>query len=165
MTIENFDQMYVAELQELASAQRQLEEAHERMAQAARHPEVKALLSRHRDETKTQRERLETVLRAHRASPTAHTDQAMQALIGEADKMLDQLQGDALRDAGLVASAQKIAHYEIATFGTAAALAGQLRLPEEQRILHQCVEEERQADQALSRLAMVDLNPAAAVAG
>jgi ferritin-like metal-binding protein YciE len=68
------------------------------------------------------------MLREHGANPMAHTDQAMQALVHETRKMLGILGGDDLRDAGLIASAQKLEHYKIATYGTAAALAGQLDL-------------------------------------
>jgi len=81
-----------------------------------------------------------TILRKHGASATAHTDQAMQALVTETKKMLTILKADDLRDAGLIASAQKLEHYEIAAYGTAAALAGQLDLRDEQKMLHLSLE-------------------------
>src|SRR5258708_17428546 len=143
MEINNFKDMYLAELQELVSVEGQLADALLRMAGAASHPALKRALLHHRAETETQRERLITILLKHGANPTAHIDQAMQALVTETKKMLTILKMDDLRDAGLIASAQKLEHYEIAAYGTAAALAGQLDLRDEQKMLHLSLEEER----------------------
>jgi ferritin-like metal-binding protein YciE len=73
-------------------------------------------------------------------------------------KTILMLKGDELRDAGLLASAQKIEHYEIAAYGTAAALAGQLDLRDEQKMLHMNLEEEREFDAVLTRLAKGEVN-------
>jgi ferritin-like metal-binding protein YciE len=97
-------------------------------------------------------------LQNHGAKLRAHTDQAMEALINETEKMLSLLEGDDLRDAGLIASAQKLEHYEIAAYGTAAALAGQLELRDDQRMLHDSLEEERKVDAALTKLAKGEVN-------
>jgi ferritin-like metal-binding protein YciE len=72
--------------------------------------------------------------------------------------MITILKADDLRDAGLIASAQKIEHYEIAAYGTAAALAGQLGLRDEQKMLHMSLEEERQVDVLLTELAKREVN-------
>lgn len=69
----------------------------------------------------------------------------MEGLVHETEKMLGILKGNELRDAGLIASAQKLEHYEMAAYGTAAALAGQLDFRDDQRTLHVSLEEERQA--------------------
>jgi len=164
MEISNFKDMYLAELQELVSVEGQLSDALLRMAGAASHPALKRALVHHRAETETQRERLLTILEKHGASPTAHTDQAMQALITETKKMLTILMDDDLRDAGLIASAQKLEHYEIAAYGTAAALAGQLDLRDEQKMLHRSLEEEKQVDALLTQLAKREVNPDAVAA-
>jgi ferritin-like metal-binding protein YciE len=164
MEIRNFSDMYIAELQELVSVESQLADALLRMAGAASHPALKRLLLHHRAETETQRERLVTILHKHGASPTAHTDQAMQALVTETKKMLTMLMDDDLRDAGLIASVQKLEHYEIAAYGTAAALAGQLDLRDEQKMLHLSLEEEKQIDARLTQLAKREVNPDAVAA-
>ena len=88
----------------------------------------------------------------------------MQALIAETMKMLAMLKTDNLRDADLIASAQRIEHYEIAAYGTAAALAGQLNLRDEQKMLHLSLEEEKRADALLTQLAKREVNPAALAA-
>ena len=88
----------------------------------------------------------------------------MEALLNETEKVLSLLEDDNLRDAGLVASAQKLEHYEIAAYGTAAALASQLELRDDQRMLHDSLEEERKTDAALTKLAKGEVNQDAAAA-
>jgi len=131
MRMNSFKDMYLAELQELLSVEIQLADALLRMAATATHPSLKRALIHRRAETETEALRILTILKKHGADETAHIDQAMQALIVETRKMMMLLRNDDLRDAGLIASAQKIEHYEIAAYGTAAALAGQLSLRDE----------------------------------
>jgi ferritin-like metal-binding protein YciE len=164
MEISKFKEMFLAELQELLNAEQQLCSMLLRMAGAASHPELKRALIHHRAETETQAARLETILARHGADPAAHVDQAMQALIAETMKMLAMLKTDNLRDAGLIASAQRIEHYEIAAYGTTAALAGQLNLRDEQKMLHLSLEEEKRADALLTQLAKREVNPDALAA-
>ena len=162
--INNFKDMYIAELQELVSVEEQRTAALLRMAQMASHSALKDALVRHREETQVQKDRLASILQKHGADPAAHTDQAMQALVKETRKMLGMLTGDDLRDAGLLASAQKLEHYEIAAYGTAAALAGQLDLRDEQKMLHRTLDEEKQIDTLLTQLAKREVNPDALAA-
>jgi ferritin-like metal-binding protein YciE len=164
MKIESFKDMYIAELQELASVERQLAECLPQVAQAASHPALKKTLLDHREESETQKERLEMLLDHHGANPNAHVDQAMQALVYETEKMLPMLEGDDLRDAGLIASIQKLKHYEIASYGTAAALASQLELRNDEDALRESLKEEKQADIALTTLAEHEVNPDALAA-
>jgi ferritin-like metal-binding protein YciE len=163
MQIKTFKDMYIAELQELVRMENQLDIALKRMAEATSHPALKRELLRHRGETKEQAKRLQSILQNHGAKLRAHTDQAMEALLNETEKMLALLEGD-LRDAGLIASAQKLEHYEIAAYGTAAALAGQLELRDDQRMLHDSLEEERKTDATLTKLAKGEVNADAAAA-
>jgi ferritin-like metal-binding protein YciE len=158
MEINSFKDMYLAELQELVSVEAQLADELLRMAGAASNPRLKRAFIHHRAETETQLQRVQTILLKHGANPMAHTDQAMQALLAETKKMMTMLKPDSLRDAGLIASAQKLEHYEIATYGTVAALAGQFGLRDEQKMLHLCLEEERQFDVILTGLAKGEIN-------
>jgi ferritin-like metal-binding protein YciE len=109
-----------------------------------------------------QGDRVRSLLQNHGADGQMHTDQSMQALIAEAEKMAGILQGNDLPDAGLIASAQKLEHYEMAAYGSAAALAGQLNLREDQKQLHAILQEERRADRVLSELAKSEINRDAA---
>jgi ferritin-like metal-binding protein YciE len=164
MELTNFKEMYIAELQELVSVEEQLGEALSAMAEVASHPALKNAFIHHAEQTQVQRKRLESILQKSGASSQVHTDQAMQALLKETKKMFAMLKGDDLRDAGLIASVQKLEHYEIAAYGTAAALAGQLDLRDDQKLLHKSLEEEKQTDIMLTQLAKGEVNPDALAA-
>lgn len=158
MHIYDLKEMYIAELHELVSVEQQLENALLRMAEASSHASLRALLEQHGRETIVQAERLRAMLQKHGADQQLGTDQAMQALINETEKMFEVLKEDSLRDVGIIASAQKVEHYEIAAYGTAVALAGQLELREDQRLLHNSLEQEKRMDELLTRLAKTEIN-------
>ncbi len=164
MQIASLKDLYIAELQELISVETQLAEALPRLAEVASHTTLKKALMQQGNDTEIQKERLIAIVHEHGADPLAHTDQAMQALLTETGKMVAMLNDTDILDAGLIASMQKVAHYEMAAFGTAAALAGQLGLREEQAMLHSSLEEERHADRILTLLAKRDVNPNAMAA-
>jgi ferritin-like metal-binding protein YciE len=163
MHIKKFRDMYLAELQELHSAERQLAVALRHMAQAAANSRLAEALTRHGREAEGQKKRLDFLLRRQGSSPR-HTDKAMQALIVEAQRMALLLSSNVLRDAGLIASVQKLGHYEIAAYGTAAALAGRLGLREDRQILSQSLTEKRRFAGELTRIAEDEVNPEAAAA-
>jgi ferritin-like metal-binding protein YciE len=164
MNVDSFREMYVAELQELRSVEAQLTEALPKMAEAANHPELRQAIQGHLEETRSQRDRLDEVLRRHGAEPREHVDQAMGAIVREADKWAKTVQDADLRDAGLIASAQRVEHYEIAVYGTLATWAKQLGLDEDLRALHAILDEEKRADEKLTGLAKRIVNPDAASA-
>jgi ferritin-like metal-binding protein YciE len=164
MQISKFKEMYLAELQEMANAEDQMAEVMSRLSEAASHHALKSVLLRHAKQALAQKQRIASILQKHGAKPGAHTDQAMQALVQETQKMFTMLKGNELRDAGLVASAQKLGHYEIAAYGTAAALAGQLDMRDDQKMLHQSLEEEKKNDALLTQLAKREVNRAAIAA-
>jgi ferritin-like metal-binding protein YciE len=163
MHIKKFRDMYLTELQKLRSMEMQLIETLRHMAEAATNPRLGDALMRHRGEARVQRERLDRLVQRHGTSQT-HADKAMQALIVEAQRTALLLSGNALRDAGLIAAVQKLEHYEIAAYGAAAALAGQLGWRDDQRLLHQSLDEKKRADAELTQLAEDEINPAAAAA-
>jgi ferritin-like metal-binding protein YciE len=158
MQISNFRDMYLAELQELASAEQQVAALMARVGEVVTHPDLKKAMQRLLHDAEAQKQKLHAILETHRADPQAHTDQAMQALAAELGKMLRILKPSELTDAGVIASAQKLVHYQIAAYGTASALAGQLGLREDQQTLHACLEEEKAADRELSELAKGGIN-------
>ena len=162
MNIDDFRKMYVAELQEARSVERQLAGTLPRMAEKAAHADLKEALEAHLAETQSQLDRLDTLLDGHTAPIGRHEDQAMQAILGEAAKWLDMFEDQDLRDAGLVASAQRVEHYEMAVYGTLAAWARQLGLDDDAEVLHDILEEERKADAKLTEVATRILNPDAA---
>jgi ferritin-like metal-binding protein YciE len=158
MQIGSLKDMYIAELQELANVERQVAEAMPGLAEVASHPGLKIALRDHGEEAAMQMKRLESILQKHGANAKAHVDQAMQAMLKETRKMFAILKGNNLRDAGLIASAQKLKHYEIAAYGTSAAFAGQLEYREDQSALHESLEEEKNMDARLTKLAKGEVN-------
>jgi ferritin-like metal-binding protein YciE len=161
MQITNFKDVYIREQRELTKLEGQLEEALLRMAEVASRSSLKSALMHHQEQALVQKQRLESILQKHGANPQAHTDQAMQALINETEKMMSMVKGDDLRDAALIASAQKVEHYEFTAYGMVAVLAGQLDLRDDQEVLHESLEEEKEADAKLTELAKSEVNQAA----
>jgi ferritin-like metal-binding protein YciE len=164
MNVDSFRSMYVAELQELRSVEAQLMDALPKMADAASHPELKQAIQSHLQQTRLHRDRLDEILRRHGAEPREHVDQSMQAIVSESEKWANMVQDPDLRDAGLIASAQRVEHYEIAVYGTLATWAKQLGLDEDLRALHAILEEEKTADEKLTGLAKRTVNPDAMAA-
>jgi ferritin-like metal-binding protein YciE len=162
MNLDNFRDMYLTELQELRSVEAQLVEVLPKMADLASHPELKQAIQVHFDETRSQQSRLDEVLRRHNADPREHVDQAMLAMLKEAEKWAGMVQDQDLRDAGLIASAQRVEHYEIAVYGSLATWAKQLGLDEDLQALLDILEEEKRTDDKLSTLAKRVVNPDAA---
>ena len=158
MKINTFEDMYLAELQELASAERQLGDSLGPMAEAVSHAELKNVLIDQQERTQEQQRRLLSILRVHGIESTPHTDQAMQALVKETRKMLNILKGDDLRDAGLIASIQRLKHYEIAAYGTVATLAAQLGFDDDVELLEESLDEEKEVDGLLTRIARREVN-------
>jgi len=162
MKVIDFRQMYVTEVQELRSVEAQLTEALPKMAEVANHPELKQAIQSHLEETHSQRDRLDEILRRHGAEAREYVDQSMQAIVREAEKWAKMVQDPDLRDAGLIASAQRVEHYEIAVYGTLATWAKQLGLDEDERTLQAILDEEKRTDETLTGLAKQVINPDAA---
>jgi ferritin-like metal-binding protein YciE len=162
MNVTSLRDLYIAELQEIHSVEGQLIEALPRMAGVSGHPELKQGIQTHLEETRVQQSRVEEILRRHKAEPREHVDQAMQAMLQEAEKWASIVQDQNLRDAGLIASAQRVEHYEIAVYGSLATWAKQLGLDENVQGLLAILEEEKRTDEWLSRLAKRMINPDAA---
>jgi ferritin-like metal-binding protein YciE len=153
MNVNTLRDLYIAELQEIRSVEEQLVGALPRMADVAGHPDLKQGIQTHLEETRSQQSRLEEILRRHDAEPREHIDQAMQAMLKESEKWANMVQDRDLRDAGIIASAQRVEHYEIAVYGSLATWAKQLGLEEDLPTLLAILEEEKRTDERLSTLA------------
>ncbi len=165
MNIDRFREMYVAELQEARSVEAQLVQGLPKMAEAADNRELKQAFQEHLEETRGHQRQVDSLLKKLGATPKEHEDQSMQGLIREADKMAGMTEAGPLRDAALIASAQRIEHYEIAVYGTLATYAKCLGLDDQKQILADILEEEKSADEKLSDLADGIINPSAVEAG
>ena len=159
---ENLKQIYISELQEQRSAEEQLMQALPKMSEMAHDTQLASALQEHLRETRTQLDRLDEILSRHGAEPREHTDRSMETILGEAGKWAMMIDDPEPRDAGLIASAQRIEHYEIAVYGTLATWAKQLGLNEDTDILLTILEEEKNADWKLTALAKKQVNREAA---
>ncbi|MCR9110236.1 MAG: DUF892 family protein [Rhodobacteraceae bacterium] len=162
MHIQNLKELYIAELQEARSVEAQLSEALPKMIDLANAKDLKHALQVHLGETRSHLERMDEILEQHGAKAAAHSDRSMRTVIDEADNWAGMVDDPTCRDAGLIASAQRIEHYEIAVYGTLATWAKQLGLREDAEALRAILAEEKSADDTLTVLAKTDVNPAAA---
>ena len=162
MNVADLHTMYVAELQELRSVEDQLVAALPKMVELVEHPQLRQALERHHAETRSQRDRLDALLQRHGASAAGREDSSMHAILREAERWAKMVSDRDCRDAGIIASAQRVEHYEIAVYGTLATWAELLGLGEDRRVLHGILEEEKRADETLTRLAERGINREAA---
>ncbi|MEH2513667.1 ferritin-like metal-binding protein YciE [Nitrobacteraceae bacterium AZCC 1564] len=161
MIVDHFKEMYIAELQELRSVEDQLTRALPKMAEEAQHPALKEALSKHLDETTAQLERLDRILAKEGVEPREHEDESMWSIINEADRWVKMVGDGGLRDAAIIASAQRVEHYEIAVYGTLATWSKGLGREDDLKDLLESLQQEKHSDEVLSALAKQVINPEA----
>ncbi|WP_235692933.1 YciE/YciF ferroxidase family protein [Deinococcus aquaedulcis] len=159
--MKNLHDLYVEQLKDLYSAETQLVEALPKMAQAASNPELQQGFLKHLAQTQQQVQRLETVFDDLGMTPGGHTCKAMQGLIAEGNEMIQEQAAPEVKDAGLIACAQRVEHYEIAGYGTVARYAEVLGQQGHLEVLRVTENEEKATDKELTMLAET-INQAAA---
>jgi ferritin-like metal-binding protein YciE len=152
----------VEELTDLRDAERQLTVALPKMAQSARSKPLRAAFQKHLKETRTHLTRLDQALRALGHKPGSKTCEAMQGLLEEGESVMSKTPAGALRDAVMITGAQKVEHYEMASYGTARTYARVLGESAVARLLEQTLKEEKLADRALTAIAKGSVNEDAA---
>ncbi|MBB4004696.1 ferritin-like domain-containing protein [Aurantimonas endophytica] len=162
MAISGLRDLYIAELQEARSFEALLTEALPKMAKAASEEQLRQAFEQHLEATREQLGSVEALLNEAGADLKAHEDQSMKVLIEQSQKMADMVVEGPLRDAALIASAQRIEHYEIAVYGTLATYAKILGLDNDHQILSGILGEEKDADDLLTDIAIGMVNPAGA---
>ena len=150
--------MLIEELRDVYSAEQQLLKALPRMAKAAQSERLKEVFERHLEETEQQVERLERAFEVLGETPKAKKCKAMEGLIEEGKEMMEQHKESAMADAALIAAAQKIEHYEIATYGTICTWCDLLGLDEAGDLLKETLDEEKTADETLTEVAESEIN-------
>jgi ferritin-like metal-binding protein YciE len=153
MKLNTLRDLYVEQLQDLYSAETQLVKALPKMEKAASHPELKQAFQQHLAETEQQVQRLEQVFESLGEKPGGHTCKGMQGLIAEGQEMIKMKGDPAAVDAGLIAAAQRVEHYEIAGYGCVRTYAQQLGDKANHKLLQQTLDEEGKTDQLLTTLA------------
>ena len=163
MKEETLQQLYIEELRDIYDAENQLLKALPKMAKVATNEELKAAFEQHLEQTEEQVRRLEQVFESLDEKPKATKCEAMKGLLEEGKRIMeDHKDEEELLDAGLIAAAQKIEHYEIATYGTLRTWAELLGLDEQADLLEETLDEEKDTDENLTELAVSCINLEAA---
>ena len=153
MGLQSLEDVLQDQVKDLLSAEKQLITALPKVAAAAHSDELKKAFENHLEETRNHLERLEQVTSILGMDSSAKTCKAMQGLIAEGEEVLGESGDPLARDAAIIAAAQRIEHYEIAAYGTARTLAGELGMTDAETLLDQTLEEEAQADKLLTKIA------------
>lgn len=154
----NLEKLFHETLKDIYFAERQILKALPKMARAAQSADTKAAFEKHREETEGHVERLTQVFELLGKRAQGKTCEAIQGLIAEGEKAIDEFKGSAAIDAGLISAAQAVEHYEIARYGTLKTWAQQLGLKEAVALLDATLQEEGATDKKLSQLAVAAAN-------
>jgi ferritin-like metal-binding protein YciE len=158
MQLEELQDLFVDQLRDLYSAENQLVKALPKMAKAASNEELSQSFLDHLDETKGHVERLAQIFENLGKKPTGKTCKAMQGLIEEGKETMEEDAEPEVMDAGLIAAAQRVEHYEMAGYGTVRSFAKLLGDTEAAKLLQQTLEEEGACDKRLTKLAESTIN-------
>ncbi len=153
MAINNLYDVYVAQLKDMYSAEKQLVEALPKMASAASTPDLRQAFEKHLGETETQLEMVRSILDELDENPGNKKCKGMEGLIEEGDEVLKERHSPVVRDVHLILAAQKVEHYEIASYGALRAYARVLGYGDHADTLNTILDQEYNADQKLDDLA------------
>jgi len=158
-----FHEFFIDELKDIYWAEKHLVKALPKMQKAATSPELTAAFEKHTQETQTHIDTLEQVFELLGEKATAKKCDAMAGLIEEANGVIEDTEaGTMIRDAGLILAAQKVEHYEIATYGTLRVFAANMGHTDVEELLSQTLENEKATDVALTEVAEGFINEQAA---
>jgi ferritin-like metal-binding protein YciE len=163
MSLESLRDLFVEELKDIYNAEKQLLKALPKMAKRADSPELKQAFREHTDVTEKQVERLDRIFESLGKRASGKKCKGMEGLIEEGKGMLEEEGEPTVIDAGLIAAAQRVEHYEIAAYGTARAHAKQLGYVKAFDVLTQTLNEEKETDQRLTHFAENRANVKAAM--
>ena len=149
-------------LRDVYHAEKQATRAMPKMAKAIENEELRQAMETHQEETLAQVERLEQVFELLGKKPRGQTCEAIQGLVEEAKEVMEEVEDPNVLDAGILAAAQAIEHYEIARYGTLRAWAEELGMNDVAKLLQQTLDEEKKTDKLLSEIAVSRLNREAA---
>src|SRR4029450_3114711 len=158
MELETLKDLYVHELKDLYSGDNKIIKALPKMAKAAANRELAEGFKTHLEQTREHAARLERLLKGQSESTRGSQCKGMAGLIKEGEEMIDEDAQDEVRDAGLIAAAQRVEHYEIAGYGCARTYAELLGDTKGARLLQQTLDEEGATDKKLTELAKTLIN-------
>ena len=152
------EDLYIDMLKDLYSAEKQLVKALPKMAKNAQSPDLQKAFQDHLKQTEGHVERIERIFTDLEGSPRGKKCVGMEGLIEEGNELLQEDVEPDVLDAGLIAAAQKVEHYEIASYGTARAWAERLGYDKAARLLQQTLDEESMANEKLTKIAESHVN-------
>jgi ferritin-like metal-binding protein YciE len=160
--MKTMEDLFYGVMQDVYYAEKQLLKTLPKLAKKATNNQLEQAFLKHRDQTETHLERLEQAFEMIDKKAKGKKCEAILGIIAEGAEVLKQAKDNDTRDAGIIGAAQAAEHYEIARYGTLCAWAKTIGKPEIARLLHQTLEEEKETDELLSRLAKESVNHAAA---
>lgn len=158
----NLNDLFLDTLKDMYYAEKQILKALPKMAKAAHSDKLRAAFEKHQGETEGQVERLEQVFELMDKPARGKTCEAIQGILEEGKEVMDEFKGTEALDAGMIAAAQAVEHYEIARYGTLKEWAQQLGMKDAARLLDETLQEEKKTDESLTQLAESTVNLAAA---
>jgi ferritin-like metal-binding protein YciE len=158
MSMKTFEDLFIRELKDLYSVEKQLTRALPKMAKAASSESLKEAFHQHLQQTKQQMERLEQIFELLGKRARSEKCVAMEGLIEEGQEIISEDIEGSVKDAALIGAAQRVEHYEIAAYGTARTFAHHLGHSEAESLLDQTLREEKETDEKLTRLAESEVN-------
>src|SRR6266481_4975907 len=161
MKLDTLKTLYVDELRDLYNAENKLIKALPKMAKGASSEELQEAFEKHLEQTKTHVERLEEVFEELGEKPKGKTCKAMKGLIEEGSEILHEEGEESVIDAGIIVAAQKVEHYEIASYGSVRTFAQLLGKDSSAELLQTTLDEESEANELLNTLAEDIVNPEA----
>lgn len=158
MELETLQDLYIHELKDLYSAEKQIIKALPKMIKAASNEQLAAGFQEHLEQTKEHAARLEKLLESHDETTRGPKCKGMEGVLEEGAEMIEEDADEDVRDAGLIAAAQRVEHYEMAGYGTARTYAEMLGDKEGAKVLDTTLKEESETDKKLSKLAKSVVN-------
>lgn len=156
--ITSIQEAFIHELSDVYSAEKQITKALPKLARAATNPSLVKGFEMHLEETQGQIERLDQIVEMLGVKLERITCKAMEGLVEEGEEIVKEIQKGPVRDVMLIAGAQKVEHYEIATYGCLVEMAKEMGYKDVAKLLQQTLDEEKATDEKLNRLAISDVN-------
>jgi len=161
MPNEHLHELFVDELKDILGAEKQLVVGLKKMSKATQSEELRQAFNEHLTQTEGQIERLKEVFQSLGKAARGKKCKAMEGLLKEADEIIESFEGDPALDAALISAAQKVEHYEIASYGCLVTYAKLMEHTEAEQLLQQTLDEEKQTDVLLTEIAMSGVNESA----
>ena len=160
----DLNDLFLDTLKDMYFAEKHILKALPKMAKAAHSSQLRAAFEKHEGETEDHVKRLEKIFDLMDKPARGKTCEAIQGILDEGKEIMDEYKGTEALDAGMLAAAQAVEHYEIARYGTMKAWATKLGMKEAVRLLDETLQEEHKTDEALTSLALADVNSEAMAA-